>query len=145
MTESPTMRSSTVASVKILFLLLTCCAFAWDAAHAGGAPAPVSRAELQDAQADVVLFFDWFDTLYFEKPWKHRDPFPLPALAGRIAAITQRRDLIVVIMSPSTQTLPDKKFKKTVDDLETRLHQIGFKKVIFHLCSAFSPPPIYRE
>jgi hypothetical protein len=48
-------------------------------------------------------------------------------------------------MSKPMQILGREKLKAIVDDLETRLHQAGFKRAVFQIESTLWPIPIYRE
>jgi hypothetical protein len=119
--------------------------FLAEAVYAADTVLPPSPADAQIKAADVILFFDGPSDISFERPNQDRKPFPLAALPDRIAAATQRRELIVVIMSKPTRMWPDDKFRAAVDDLEARLRGSGFKKVVFHLASGTYPTPIYRE
>lgn len=115
------------------------------ASHAEHAESLAARGLAQREQADAILYYHWADRLYFEKPDLRLDPFPLSALPERTAAATKQRTMILVVMSKAARMLSDEKLKRVVDDLDARLRNTGFKRVIFHLASGTYPTPIYRE
>ncbi len=105
------------------------------------------RAVEQVANADMVI--DYESELQFRVRTSSKDGVQV---AGSLSDLKQTiaglqvssTNLAVVLMCPPMRILPEQEFNAKTIEIEGVLRQLGYRRVVIHLASAFGRP-IYRE
>lgn len=153
--------SNNVLSVKqssVILLIVACLRFMTGCAHSSNdiVPNRLTEAELHsetvrafktEERADIVILYEWSDRISLWIPPRSTvTEASEETMATAISSLTTKRELAVVTIGvvaryrlSDPQSLEDK-----VSAIENLLKAQGFKRVVFHLASAFGRP-IYRE
>src|SRR6185436_4636197 len=108
--------------------------------------AEFERAMKQVADADVVIYYESEMRLFVRASSQAdgRSPVRLSESDQTIVRLHTGTDSAVVVMGPPMRMLPDREFEVRTVEIEVLLRRLGYRRVIFHLASAFGQP-IYRE
>jgi hypothetical protein len=104
------------------------------------------RAMKQLKEAALAINYESEMRLYLSVPpdFANHLAVRLSELERAVGQCTSNRTMVVVTMGPPMRMLPQSEFDAKVDEIEMMLTKVGFRRVVFHLGSAFGRP-IYRE
>jgi len=100
----------------------------------------------QVADADVVIDYESEVRLFVRSSSQggSSTPVSFSELEQTILGLHAGTNSAVVVMGPAIQMLPEREFEAKTVEIERLLRRLGYRRVIFHLASAFGKP-IYRE
>ena len=100
----------------------------------------------QVADADVVIDYESELRLFVRASSQGggRPAVRLSELDQTIVGLHTGTDSAVVVMGPPMRMLPGREFEAKTLEIEGLLRRLGYRRVIFHLASAFGQS-IYRE